>query len=78
VTARARRRTATAALAHRDGERNAHTPSMFLVIAILLALAWLTGFVVFHVSVAAIHLLLLLAVVGVVLHFVRTPTSAGR
>lgn len=51
---------------------------MFLVIAILLALAWLTGFVVFHVSVAAIHLLLLLAVVGVVLHFVRTPTSAGR
>jgi uncharacterized protein DUF5670 len=44
---------------------------MFLVIALVLGLAWLTGFVVFHVSVAAIHLLLLLAVVGVVIHFMR-------
>ncbi len=44
---------------------------MFLVIAVILALAWVAGFVVFHVSAAAIHLLLLLAVVGVVVHLVR-------
>ncbi len=44
---------------------------MFLILAVVLALAWVTGFAVFHVSVAAIHLLLVLAVIGLVVHFVR-------
>jgi Family of unknown function (DUF5670) len=44
---------------------------MFLVLAIVLALAWVTGFAIFHVSVAAIHLLLVLAVVGLVVHLLR-------
>ena len=44
---------------------------MILLIAILLGLAWLLGFTVFHVASAAIHILLILAVVGVVAHFLR-------
>jgi hypothetical protein len=44
---------------------------MFVLLAVILAIAWLGGFTVMHVSSAAIHILLLLAVVSVVLHFVR-------
>jgi hypothetical protein len=52
---------------------------MFLAIAIVLAVAWLLGLVVFKVSAAAIHLLIVLAVIGLVLHFVRggRATAAG-
>ena len=44
---------------------------MFIVLAIILAIAWISGFAVMHVSSAAIHLLLLLALVSVVMHVVR-------
>ncbi len=44
---------------------------MILLIAAALAIAWVLGFVVFHVSAFAIHLLLAAAVVAIVLHFVR-------
>ena len=44
---------------------------MFIALAIILALAWVFGFTVYHVSSAGIHLLLLLAVVSAVLYFVR-------
>lgn len=44
---------------------------MFILLAIILGIAWVFGFTVYHVASAAIHLLLLLAVVAVVLHFVR-------
>jgi hypothetical protein len=44
---------------------------MFVLLAIILAVLWFGGFTVMHVSSAAIHLLLLLAVAMVVLHFVR-------
>ena len=52
---------------------------MILMLAIILGVAWLLGFTVFHVASGAIHLLLLLAVVGVVMHFVRGSrgTAAG-
>ena len=42
----------------------------FLIIAILLAVLWLGGFVMFHVAGALIHLLLLFAIISLVLHFV--------
>lgn len=48
---------------------------MFLVIALLLVLAWLAGFVVFHVTAFFIHLLLILAVVALIVHFVRPRTA---
>lgn len=44
---------------------------MLLLLAIILALAWIAGFGVFHVASAAIHLLIILAVVSVVVHLVR-------
>ncbi|HVZ73735.1 MAG TPA: lmo0937 family membrane protein [Polyangia bacterium] len=44
---------------------------MLFVLAIILVIAWLGGFLVMHVSSAAIHLLLLFAVISVVAHFVR-------
>jgi hypothetical protein len=55
---------------------------MILILAVILAVAWLLGFVVFHVASAAIHVLLVLAVAGVLAHFVRGASvnrkPAGR
>jgi uncharacterized protein DUF5670 len=51
--------------------------TMLLAIAIILALAWLFGFVVFHVASGAIHVLLVLAVIGLIIHFVRMAGSRG-
>ncbi len=42
---------------------------MFLVIGIVLLVLWIGGFVVFHVSAFAIHLLLILAVISIVFNF---------
>jgi Family of unknown function (DUF5670) len=44
---------------------------MLLLLAIILGLAWIAGFGVFHVASAAIHVLIVLAVISVVMHFVR-------
>jgi hypothetical protein len=44
---------------------------MFLLLAAIIAFAWLMGFAVFHVAGAAIHLLLLLALVAVIVHVAR-------
>lgn len=42
----------------------------FLLIAIVLLLAWAGGFLIFHVASALIHLLLVLAILSLVFHFV--------
>jgi len=44
---------------------------MLLLLAVILALAWIAGFGVFHVASAAIHVLVILAVVSLVAHFIR-------
>jgi hypothetical protein len=44
---------------------------MFIALAIILALAWILGFTVMHVSSFAIHLLIVLAIASVVVHMVR-------
>ena len=44
---------------------------MFLIIAIILVVLWLLGITVFKMTRGIIHLVLLIAVVLVVLHFVR-------
>ncbi|HET6933743.1 MAG TPA: lmo0937 family membrane protein [Candidatus Angelobacter sp.] len=46
---------------------------MLLLLAIILFVAWILGFVAFHVTVGFIHLLLVLAVIALIWHFV-----AGR
>jgi hypothetical protein len=44
---------------------------MLLVLAALIAVAWLLGFSVFHVASGAIHVLLIVALVVAVVHFVQ-------
>ena len=44
---------------------------MFLVLFIVLLVAWATGFLTFHVAGALIHLLLILAVISLIVHFFR-------
>ena len=41
---------------------------MFLALALLLFFTWIGAFVVFHVAVALIHLLLVLAVIFLLVH----------
>ena len=45
--------------------------SIFTLLFIILILAWLFGFGVFHVAGGLIHILLILAVISLILHFVR-------
>jgi hypothetical protein len=44
---------------------------MFLIIALVLVLAWIAGFVVFHAAGFLIHILLILAVISIIFHFIR-------
>jgi hypothetical protein len=44
---------------------------MLLILAIILLIAWLCGFLVFHVTSALIHLVVVVAVILFILHFVR-------
>jgi len=48
---------------------------IFLVLALLLFFAWIGAFVVFHVSAALIHLLLLFAVIFLAIHLVSGRKS---
>ena len=47
---------------------------MFLALFIILLVLWIFGFAALHVASAAIHLLLILAVVSLIVHFVRPHT----
>jgi len=49
---------------------------MWLWIGIVLVLAWLGGFVVFHTAGFLIHILLILAVISIVFHFLRGSRTA--
>lgn len=49
---------------------------MFLVLAILFAIAWIGGFTILHVSSAAIHLLLVVAIISAIFHFARGRSTA--
>jgi len=44
---------------------------MLFALALILFLAWILGFTVFHVASAAIHVLVVLAVIAIVAHFLR-------
>jgi hypothetical protein len=43
---------------------------MFAALAVILVVAWLLGFGVFHVAGGLIHLLLVLAVIAILWHFI--------
>jgi hypothetical protein len=44
---------------------------MLLALAAILAVAWLLGFTVFHVASGAIHVVLVIALVVAIVHFVQ-------
>lgn len=44
---------------------------MLLLLAVILGIAWILGFTVYHVASFGIHIVLLLAIISVVIHFVR-------
>jgi hypothetical protein len=44
---------------------------MFIALFIILLLMWVFGFAAMHVASAAIHILLILALVSLAVHFVR-------
>ena len=44
---------------------------MLITLGLLFLVAWILGFAVFHVASVAIHILLIVALVSIVLHFVR-------
>jgi hypothetical protein len=48
--------------------------AMFLIVFVILLVAWLLGFAMFHVASGLIHLLLILAVISIIMHFVRGRT----
>jgi hypothetical protein len=50
--------------------------SMFLTIFVILLVMWLLGLFAFHVAGGLIHLLLIIAVISLVMHFMRSRTAA--
>jgi hypothetical protein len=49
--------------------------SMFLILALVLFLAWIGGFVMFHTAGFLIHILLIFAVISIIFHFLRGRSS---
>jgi hypothetical protein len=49
---------------------------MFLILAVVLVVMWLGGFLVFHTAGLLIHLLLLFAVISLIMHFVTGRSAA--
>ena len=52
------------------------TVSLWTVLFVILLLAWILGWGVFHVAGALIHILLLLALISLVVHFVAGARTA--
>jgi uncharacterized protein DUF5670 len=48
---------------------------MLLTIAIILLILWLLGFIAFHVTAWFIHVLIVIAIIVAILHFVRGPRA---
>ncbi len=48
---------------------------MFLTLFAILLVMWLLGFFAFHIAGGLIHLLLIVAVISLVVHFLRGSTA---
>jgi Family of unknown function (DUF5670) len=61
----------------RDGRKPKRTKeiSMFMTLFAVLLVLWLLGFFAFHVAGGLIHLLLIIAVISLVMHFFRGRTA---
>ncbi len=49
---------------------------MLWILALILVVLWLLGFLVVHITSAAIHILLILAVIALIAHFFRGRGAA--
>ncbi|GGG74167.1 lmo0937 family membrane protein [Edaphobacter dinghuensis] len=49
---------------------------MFLILAVVLIILWLGGFLVLHISSFLIHLLIIFAIISIIMHFVTGKRSA--
>ena len=49
---------------------------MFMTLFVILLVMWLLGFFAFHVAGGLIHLLLIIAVISLLLHFFRGSRTA--
>jgi hypothetical protein len=56
--------------AYERHENGGEIMSIWTVLFIILLIAWLGGFTVFHVASGLIHLLLVFAIISLILHFV--------
>lgn len=50
--------------------------SIWVILFVILLIAWIGGFAMFHVASALIHLLLIFAVISLILHFVLGRRAA--
>jgi hypothetical protein len=53
-----------------EREKKEKQMSIWTILFVVLLIAWIGGFTVFHVAGGLIHLLLVLAVISLILHFV--------
>jgi len=49
---------------------------MLAAIGVVLLILWLLGFLAFHVTVGFIHILLVLGIIMIIMHFVRGSRAA--
>lgn len=49
--------------------------SIFTILFVLLLIAWILGWTVLHVASGLIHILLVVALISLLLHFVRGPKA---
>jgi len=49
--------------------------SIWTILFVVLLIAWIGGFTVFHVTGGLIHILLLLAVISLIVHFVTSKRA---
>jgi len=49
---------------------------IFLIVFFVLLVSWVLSFVVFHVAGGLIHILLIIAVIALIMHFVRGSSAA--
>jgi hypothetical protein len=48
---------------------------LFLIVFIVLLLAWIFSWAIFHIAGGLLHLLLVIAIISLILHFVRGRTT---
>jgi hypothetical protein len=56
--------------------RSSKEAFVLALIGLVLLVMWLLGFVAFHVTTGVIHILLVLAIISIIVHFLRGRTVA--